>query len=122
MRYLVIALLLFGCSTVDWRKGVADSMTAVTTPVIVKTFQCTAEDAVKSDVQDKLYKWLKVNDVKDPKKKSIGSSICVAAVSAILPSLIDFGVGKLPAKWECTGENVNESVTSLAKTACALIP
>jgi len=120
--FLSLLFISFSCKDNDWKKSAAESVANVVSPALAVTLDCANPLAVRTAVYNKVSVWIDVEEISKPKNKAIASSLCIVAVSAVLPSLIDMGTGALPAEWGCTGTTLNTTITSFARTTCALLP
>lgn len=119
---LIISSFLFstGC---EFKKTAAKVVANTTAPIIATTLSCKNQTAVKEDLQKKLEQWFKVNEkeARAQAKADFLSPLCVAAVSAVLPLLIDFTAHQLPEKWECDASLLGNSAYELAVKACGTL-
>ncbi len=92
------------------KKNIADAITAAAAPAIATTLECSANDVIKADVQEAVYKVLKVSN-----EKSLTSVLCKSVVGTVVPQLI--GVAINP-KWECSATNVQDSIKLITDAAC----
>lgn len=124
---LVFAMLIFtGCKD-EWKVKTATVIAETGAPVVAKAFTCSNQDEIKNYLFTKLResKLLKKKEVIAEVKsmrKGLGSVVCLAAVEAILPPLVDFGANKLPENWGCTGEALENTGKLIANEICAKIP
>lgn len=120
---LIMASFMFYSSGCEFKKTAAKVVANGTAPVISTILSCKNTTAVKEDMLKKLEEWFKVNETqtKTMAVRGVMSPICVAAVSAILPLLVDFATKKLPEKWECNAELLGGSAYDLAVAACGTL-
>lgn len=105
---ILILLLMVSCS--QSKQITADLLTSSMTSVITASLSCQDSTAVQVDVKLQVDKWFE-----QKQSKSIGSDLCQAAVSALLPALVGSTV---PAAWKCTGK----APADLAAKICLLVP
>ena len=125
MRSILLALVLmfsFSCSNDNLKEIAINTITGVASPSIAIAFSCSNQAAVSQGIKEELTRWFDTNKVtSNIKSKGINSSLCEAAITAILPSIISVANGQLPAEWACTSEFASDSVVNLAKVACQAI-
>lgn len=121
----VLLLVMSSCSLWNTSKlKFSDKVGEEVSKGAEKYLGCENGEAVSSDVSKKVDTWLKVERESSDKvrlagsQKGLVSSLCKAAVGVALPALIDFGAGKLPDSWECSGEPLEPLLDKVAMEAC----
>ena len=122
---IVVSAYMVSCSStsVDKVKEHGAKITAKATALgFTKLASCKKPDLIEAHAYSKLMElsWFKP-EVQKSFNKGLVSQICVAAIDAILPFMVDFGTGQLPAEWECDGTDLERVTSELAKMACSNI-
>ena len=127
LMILMFTFNLMSCSstTVDNMKEQGAKITAKATAMgFAKVASCKKVDLIEAHAYEKLMEleWFKPEaGIQKSFEKGFVSQICVAAVDAILPFMVDFGTGQLPEEWECSGDNFENITQKLAHTACSYV-
>ena len=125
---LVFTIMLSGCNS-EWQEQTAEALSSGSAPVVAAILTCSNEEAIKLDIKKKILgmSWFEKQHVKRMTLKragslGLGAALCNAAVSAVLPTLIDFASGIPPAEWGCTLQALGQTAEGLARIACNQMP
>jgi uncharacterized lipoprotein NlpE involved in copper resistance len=135
MKGLIVTLLLVcftlgGCSSSqrnDAKEKAVQAIASSGSAAITSALECKRPDLIKAKLEEELRK-LSVFEQEAQEKvsvlsdhKGVGSSICQVAVTAVLPILVGYGMEKVPAEWECSGEAAQVKLSELAQKACSQV-